>query len=205
MNDYDFDDPNHQADLDGIIERLLKRRRADRSRVDDPLTLMLDHISNPFKRIEKPSEEPIKQIELVKKPLPEALPAANSLEELRAHLGRRKGKRGGRKVQPLSDKPTLDLELIEKLFNDGTTIHQIRAALHVGSARLRLEVLTFLPHIAEASTKRRGRKSRLPSALEEEQVKRLRAQGWGWKKIAAELKACHKRLMHRYGELSTSP
>jgi len=99
-DDYDFDDPHHQADLDGIIERLLARRRVDRSRLTDPLTRMMDIISDPFKRIEEPSEKPIKQIEQVKqvtKPLPEALPAASTVEELRAHLGRRKGTRSGQR------------------------------------------------------------------------------------------------------------
>lgn len=191
-DDYDFDDPHHQADLDGIIERLLARRRVDRSRHDDPLTIMLDRISDPFKRIEKPSEEPIKQVELVEKPLPEALPAANTLEELRAHLGRRKGKRGGRKVQPLSDKPTMDLELIEKMFSMGATLAQIRDRLRVGAQRLKLELLTHLPHIAEEASKRRGRK---PKDIDMEQVRKLREEGIALFIIARQLGVDYKRLV----------
>jgi len=202
-DDYDFDDPHHQADLDGIIERLLKRRRADRSRVDDPLTLMLDHISNPFARDrEELNEKPIKR---VKKPLHRELPAASTIEELRANLGKRRGTTRGRKAQPLSEQPTLDLELIERLFNDGVTLAQIRAALHVSMSKLRLELVAFLPHIAEAATKRRGRKPQMPSSLEEEHVKRLRAQGWGWNRIGVELNASRERLRRLYDQPSTDP
>jgi hypothetical protein len=70
-------------------------------------------------------QEPVKQIE---KPLPEALPAASTVDELRANLGKRKGTRSGRKVKPIPDKPTLDLDLIEKMFQRGATLAQIRSS-----------------------------------------------------------------------------
>ena len=184
-DDYDFDDPHHQADLDGIIERLLARRRVDRSRLDDPITIMLDRISDPFKRIEEPSEEPIK-------PLPAELPAASTVEELRAHLGRRKGPRSGRKVQPLSYEPTLDLELIESMFKRGATLAQIRAHLQVGAQRLKLELIAFLPHIAEEAGKRRGRK---PREIDVEQVIQMRESGIALHTISRQLGVHHVRLV----------
>ena len=196
-DDYDFDDPLYQADLDSLLDRLFKRRHADRSRHDDHLTRMMDIISDPFKRI----EEPVEQIE---KPVPEELPAASTVEELRANLGKRKGTRSGRKVQPLSYEPTLDLELIESMFRRGSTLAQIRSHLRVGADRLRLEMITFLPHIAEEAGKRRGRKSPMPIELEKEEVKRLRARGWGWIRIGIEMRVCHKRIMRQYGQPSTA-
>jgi predicted DNA-binding protein (UPF0251 family) len=184
-DDYNFDDPHHQAALDGIIERLLARRRVDRSRLDDPITIMLDRISDPFKRIEKPSEEPIK-------PLPAELPAASTVEDLRAHLGKRKGTRGGRKVQPLSYEPTLDLELIESMFRRGSTLAQIRRHLQVGTQRLKLELIAFLPHIAEEAGKRRGRK---PREIDVEQVIQMRESGIALHTISRQLGVHHVRLV----------
>ena len=200
-DDYDFDDPLYQADLDSLLDRLFKRRHADRSRLDDPLTRMMDLHDSPFRRNEEPSEEPIEQVE---KPVPEALPVASTVEELRANLGKRKGTRSGRKVQPLSYEPTLDLELIESMFRRGSTLAQIRSHLRVGADRLRLEMITFLPHIAEEAGKRRGRKSPMPIELEKEEVKRLRARGWGWIRIGIEMRVCHKRIMRQYGQPSTA-
>ena len=280
-DDYDFDDPLYQADLDSLLDRIFKRRHADRSRHDDPLTRMMDLHDSPFKRNEGSSEEPIEQAE---KPTPEALPVASTVEELRANLGKRKGTRSGRKVQPLSYEPTLDLELIESMFRRGSTLAQIRAHLRVGMQKLTLELLTHLPHIAEEAGSRRGRKpreidieqvrkmreegaalhaiasrigvkpARIVEALalspqllatkrvsreevrqlqaqgfpqakiaealgcteaavyqhlvkirahERLEVERLRAEGWGWKRIGEELNACRKRLKRQYGQLST--
>ena len=184
-DDYDFDDPLYQADLDSLLGRLFKRRHADRSRHDDHLTRMMDIISDPFKRI----EEPVKQIE---KPVPEELPAASTVEELRANLGKRKGTRSGRKVQPLSYEPTLDLELIESMFRRGSTLAQIRSHLQVGAQRLQLELIAFLPHIAEEAGKRRGRK---PREINLEQVIQMRESGIALHTISRQLGVHHVRLV----------
>ena len=184
-DDYDFDDPLYQADLDSLLDRIFKRRHADRSRHDDHLTRMMDIISDPFKRI----EEPVKQIE---KPVPEELPAASTVEELRANLGKRKGTRSGRKVQPLSYEPTLDLELIESMFRRGSTLAQIRSHLQVGAQTLKLELIAFLPHIAEEAGKRRGRK---PREINLEQVIQMRESGIALHTISRQLGVHHVRLV----------
>ena len=184
-DDYDFDDPLYQADLDSLLGRLFKRRHADRSRHDDHLTRMMDIISDPFKRI----EEPVKQIE---KPVPEELPAASTVEELRANLGKRKGTRSGRKVQPLSYEPTLDLELIESMFRRGSTLAQIRSHLQVGAQTLKLEMIAFLPHIAEEAGKRRGRR---PKEINLEQVIQMRESGIALHTISRQLGVHHVRLV----------
>lgn len=280
-DDYDFDDPKYQAELDRLLDRLAARRRADRSRFEDPLTRLLDAtFGNPHVRHRPQAEEPQEPV----KPLPDAPPAASIVEELRANLGKRKG----RKVQQRTDAPTLDIELIERMFQSGATLAQIRAHLRVGAQTLKLELLTHLPHVAEEASKRRGRKpkeidigrvrqmreegmtlhlisetlgvshNRLLAAIgaepslkkrlgsvdtasvlrlhaegltqaqiaaalgccdasvyrrlkqarlddkavaqqaEETKVKTLRDQGWGWRRIAVDLKVCHKRLMRRY-------
>ena len=184
-DDYDFDDPLYQADLDSLLDRLFKRRHADRSRHDDHLTRMMDIISDPFKRI----EEPVEQIE---KPVPEELPAASTVEELRANLGKRKGTRSGRKVQHLSYEPTLDLELIESMFRRGSTLAQIRSHLQVGAQRLQLELIAFLPHIAEEAGKRRGRR---PKEINLEQVIQMRESGIALHTISRQLGVHHVRLV----------
>jgi hypothetical protein len=57
-DDYDFDDPRHQADLDGIIERLLARHRPEHWRMDDPLTRMIDIV----KRIDLDEEASVRRL-----------------------------------------------------------------------------------------------------------------------------------------------
>ena len=188
-DDYDFDDPLYQADLDSLLDRIFKRRHADRSRLDDPLTRMMDLHDSPFKRNEGSSEEPIEQAE---KPTPEALPVASTVEELRANLGKRKGTRSGRKVQPLSCEPTLDLELIESMFRRGSTLAQIRSHLQVGAQTLKLELIAFLPHIAEEAGKRRGRK---PREINLEQVIQMRESGIALHTISRQLGVHHVRLV----------
>lgn len=181
-DDYDFDDPHHQADLDGIIERLLARRRADRSRLTDPLSRMMDILSDPFKR----TEEPIAQVE---KPRPKELPAAHTLDEMRANLGARQGTRRGRKVQPMRYEPTLDLKLIEEMYNRGDNLDKIRAHLRVCMARLHLEISVFLPHLIN---ERRGRR---PKALDPAVVVAMRAEGKSLEAISCELKVSKQRLV----------
>ena len=188
-DDYDFDDPLYQADLDRLIDRLAARRRADRSRLADPLTRLVDGVfGNPFLRLAQ-EDEPTKQVE---KPVPEELPAASTVEELRAHLGERKGTRSGRKVQPLSYEPTLDLELIESMFRRGSTLAQIRSHLQVGAQTLKLELIAFLPHIAEEAGKRRGRK---PREINLEQVIQMRESGIALHTISRQLGVHHVRLV----------
>lgn len=181
-DDYDFDDPHHQADLDGIIERLLARRRADRSRLTDPLSRMMDILSDPFKRTEEPTTQ-------VEKPRPKELPAAHTLDEMRANLGARRGTRGGRKAQPMRYEPTLDLKLIEEMYNRGDNLDKIRAHLRVGMARLHLEVSVFLPHLIN---ERRGRR---PKALDPAVVVAMRAEGKSLETISCELKVSKQRLV----------
>ena len=185
----DFDDPLYQADLDRLLDRLAARRRADRSRLADPLTRLVDGVfGNPFLRLAQ-EDEPTKQVE---KPVPEELPAASTVEELRAHLGERKGTRSGRKVQPLAYEPTLDLELIESMFRRGSTLAQIRAHLRVGMQKLTLELLTHLPHIAEEAGSRRGRR---PREIDIEQVRKMREEGAALHAIASQIKVEYARIV----------
>ena len=192
-DDYDFDDPKYQADLDRLLDRLAARRRADRSRFEDPLSRLVDHIyGNPYVRQRPQAEEPQEPVKQIEKPLPEALPVASTVDELRAHLGKRKGPRSGRKVKPIPDKPTLDLDLIEKMFQRGATLAQIRAHLRVGMQTLKLELLLHLPHIAEEASKRRGRK---PKEIDIEQVRQMREEGMALHLISAALGVDYKRLV----------
>ena len=186
---HDFDDPLYQSDLDRLLDRLAARRRADRSRLADPLTRLVDGVfGNPFLRLAQ-EDEPTKQVE---KPVPEELPAASTVEELRAHLGERKGTRSGRKVQPLAYEPTLDLELIESMFRRGSTLAQIRAHLRVGMQKLTLELLTHLPHIAEEAGSRRGRR---PREIDIEQVRKMREEGAALHAIASQIKVEYARIV----------
>ena len=192
-DDYDFDDPKYQADIDHLLDRIAARRRADRSRFEDPLTLLVDYIyGNPYVRQRPQADEPQEPVKQIEKPLPEALPMASTVDELRANLGKRKGTRSGRKVKPIPDKPTLDLDQIEKMFQRGATLAQIRAHLRVGMQTLKLELLLHLPHIAEEASKRRGRK---PKEIDIERVRQMRDEGMALHLISAALQVDHKRLL----------
>ena len=192
-DDYDFDDPKYQAELDRLLDRLAARRRADRSRFEDPLTRLLDAtFGNPHVRHrpqEEEAQEPVK-------PLPDAPPAASIVEELRANLGKRKGARRGRKVQQRTDAPTLDIELIERMFQSGATLAQIRAHLRVGAQTLKLELLTHLPHVAEEASKRRGRK---PKEIDIGRVRQMREEGMALHLISETLGVSHNRLLEAIG------
>lgn len=188
-DDYDFNDPKYQAELDRLLDRLAARRRADRSRFEDPLTRLLDAtFGNPHVRHRPQAEEPQEPV----KPLPDAPPAASIVEELRANLGKRKG----RKVKQRTDAPTLDIELIEKMFQSGATLAQIRAHLRVGAQTLKLELLTHLPHIAEEASKRHGRK---PKEIDIGRVRQMREEGMALHLISETLGVCHRRLLKAIG------
>lgn len=192
-DDYDFNDPKYQAELDRLLDRLAARRRADRSRFEDPLTRLLDAtFGNPHVRHRPQAEEPQEPV----KPLPDAPPAASIVEELRVNLNKRKGARRGRKVQQRTDAPTLDIELIERMFQSGATLAQIRAHLRVGAQTLKLELLTHLPHVAEEASKRRGRK---PKEIDIGRVRQMREEGMTLHLISETLGVSHNRLLAAIG------
>ncbi len=187
-DDYDFDDPKYQAELDRLLDRLAARRRAGRWHFDDPLTRLLDAtFGNPVRHRpqEEEAQEPVKH-------LPDAPPAASIVEELRANLGKRKG----RKVKQRTDAPTLDIKLIERMFQSGASLEQIRAHLRVGAQTLKLELLTHLPHVAEEASKRRGRK---PKEIDIGRVRQMREDGMALHLISETLGVSHNRLLAAIG------
>jgi hypothetical protein len=179
-DDYDFEEPKYQADLNSLLDRIMRRTKHARTRLDleSPWEAML---ATHMRDLEAPAPEPEPE------PAPAPKQTVESAEQLRASLKRRPGA----KCKPISDAPILDIELIEKMFQRGATLEQIRAHLRVGAQTLKLELLTHLPHIAKEAGKRRGRK---PKEIDLGRVRQMRKDGMALHLISETLGVDHKRL-----------
>lgn len=168
MIDQDLDqDPRYLADMDSLLDRIVKRTRSARAHLDKetPWQAMLAAHMRALDTTPEPEPEPALDVE------PELIIHPNA-----------------RRYKPVEEGPIVDIDRVAQLRSEGKTWTQIRETLGVGKRVLETDVRRWRPDLVSVSNSLKYKPIEEGPRVDLDLVARLRSEGRRWSEIRAELK-----------------
>jgi len=183
MIDQDLDqDPRYLADMDSLLDRIVKRTRSARLHLDKktPWQAMLAAHLRALDTTPEPEPEPA--------PAPAPAPALVVEPELVIHPNARRHK-------PVEEGPVVDLDRVAQLRSEGKTWREIRGHMGIGIHRMMADIQMWRPNILGPISKPKPepepeiepkRVEHVPR-VDLDRVAQLRSEGKTWTQIREAL------------------
>jgi len=175
MIDQDLDqDPRYLADMDSLLDRIVKRTRSARLHLDKKtpwLAMLAAHL---------------RALDTTPEPEPAPAPAPDVEPELVIHPN-------ARRYKPVEEGPIVDLDLVAQLRAEGKTWRDIRSQVGINIHRMMADVRMWRPDLLGGDPHSKTNIHR--KAIDLDRVEVLVTEGYKWSSIAQKIGVCHKRLL----------
>jgi len=179
MIDQDLDqDPRYLADMDSLLDRIVKRTRSSRLHLDKK-TPWLAMLAAHLRALDTtPEPEP--------EPAPAPAPALVVEPELVIHPNARRHK-------PVEEGPVVDLDRVAQLRSEGKTWRDIRVHMGINIHRMMADVRMWRPDLLGGDPHSSTNIHR--KAIDLDRAETLAKEGYKWTSIGRMLGVCHVRLL----------